>query len=172
MYGGQNYAETPITEIADRRSLSQPSTTERGGVLRGGIKQRTHKSLAVEFASMSSDVDLPRVQTFPSDETESSSIAQTASSSGHLGSQQKERVESDAETTDLALMMKKLFADQELKQQQLFKAFEDRHSSEIKQAILFTIADQIQPLGLAIDAERAVRVQEISKVQNQIAKLR
>ena len=129
MYGGQNYAETPIAEIADKRSLSQPSTSERGGVLRDGIKQRTHKSLAVEFASMSSDVDLPRVQTFPSDETESSSIAQTASSSGHLGSQQKERVESDAETTDLALMIKKLFADQELKQQQLFKAFEDRQSS-------------------------------------------
>ena len=60
---------------------------------------------------MSIDVDLPKVQTFPSDESGALYIAQTASSSGHLDSQQKERVESGTETTDLALMMQKLFAD-------------------------------------------------------------
>ena len=111
MSSGQNYVSMPVAEIANKRPLSQPSTPERGGVLRGGIKQRTHKSLCVAFTSMSIDVDLQKAETFPSDESEALYIAQTASSSGHLDSQQKERVESGTETTDLALMMQKLFAD-------------------------------------------------------------
>ena len=68
----------PVAEIANKQPLSQPSTPERGGVLRGGIKQRTHKSLFVEFSIMATDDVLPTLQSFLVDIQESASIAKIA----------------------------------------------------------------------------------------------
>ena len=69
-------------------------------------------------------------------------------------------------------MTKQLFAKQELKATQFFKAFEDRDNSEIKWLNIFTIANQIQSLELVIDIERAERVQAVAEVQNPMTELR
>ena len=64
MTSGQNYATTPVIDIADKRPLSQSSSPQRDGVLRGGVKQRTYKSPFVEFVSMATDDVLSPLQDF------------------------------------------------------------------------------------------------------------
>ena len=76
---------------------------------------------------MATDDVLSPLQGFPTDPSESTSIAQSASSSAgpHLGDE-KSNTESDQGTSNLAEMMQKLFPIQESKQKQFFKEFEDR----------------------------------------------
>ena len=78
MTSGQNYASISVTEIADKRSLFHPSTPQRDGVLRGDVKQRTHKNIFDEFSVMTTDDVLPTLQNFPVDLPESASIAKIA----------------------------------------------------------------------------------------------
>ena len=94
MTSGQNYATTSVTDIADKRPLSQPSTPQRDGVLRGGVKQRAYGSPFVEFVSRTICDLLPLLQEFPTDPSESTSIAQTASSSvGQYLGQEKSTIQ-------------------------------------------------------------------------------
>ena len=78
MTSGQNYASMPVTEIADKRPLSHPSTPQRDGVLRGDVKQCTHTSPFVEFSVGATDDVLPTLQNFPVDSPESASILKIA----------------------------------------------------------------------------------------------
>ena len=97
-----NGALTKLSEDISDRNRCQThgiaaSTSERDGVLRGGIKQRVHNSHLVDFVSMSVGAALPSLQMFPPDETEALCIAQTASAS-----QQKHVLDNDPKVTGLA----------------------------------------------------------------------
>ena len=84
----QNYATTPFIGITsspvlsvEKRLLSEPSTPDRAGVLRGGAKHvRTHKSPFtddIDAAVLDSiDVGMPSINSFPAAQSEDMSIAQ------------------------------------------------------------------------------------------------
>ena len=51
--------------------------------------------------------------------------------------------------------MKQLFQEQDTKQRQLFKEINDRQQIHMRQTFAAVITEHVQPLGIAIEAERA-----------------
>ena len=95
------------------------------------------------------------------------SICQKSASIAKIASSLTEKSNGDVDpgTINFVVMMQKLFGDQESKQQQFFKEFEDRQNSALKYTIVPAIAEQIQPLSVAFDVERAELIQVVADVQ-------